>query len=113
MDYLAAKPNSCTLLALCVPLVQSARDELPGDSFFFLPSSCMIPCHEERVRDRNRAGIEPAEPTFRGLVSFNSSPIPVTDSLAAKPNSCTLLALCVPLVQSARDELPGNRGNRG
>eukprot|EP00757_Euglenozoa_sp_SAG-D1_P027044 gene27044-biopygen17610 len=37
----------------------------------------MNSCHEEGVRDRNRAGIEAADLASRGISSFDSSSIPV------------------------------------
>eukprot|EP00757_Euglenozoa_sp_SAG-D1_P003920 gene3920-biopygen12303 len=41
----------------------------------------MNSCHGEGVRDRNRAGIEAADPALRGIGSFDSSSIPVTNTL--------------------------------
>eukprot|EP00757_Euglenozoa_sp_SAG-D1_P026727 gene26727-biopygen17236 len=36
----------------------------------------MTSCHEEGVRDRNRAGIQAADPAKRGISSFDSTSIP-------------------------------------
>eukprot|EP00757_Euglenozoa_sp_SAG-D1_P026339 gene26339-biopygen15935 len=41
----------------------------------------MNSCHEEGVLDRNRAGIEAADPASRGLGSFNCSSFPVANTL--------------------------------